>query len=219
MSRILLVRHGQASFGAADYDQLSELGADQARALGRSLARRGLQSPVLVAGEMKRHVQTARAMQEGAGWELPVDPDAGWNEFDHLQVLSVHTPPEEPTTERAAFQEWFEAATARWTSGHHDEQYDESFATFSRRVEAALHRLTSALPSGGTAIVVTSGGPIAWVAATLLGGGADVWMRLNAVTVNSGVSTVTVGRRGTTLVSFNEHSHVLGQSPDLLTYR
>ena len=44
-------------------------------------------------------------------------------------------------------------------------------------------------------------------------------MRLNAVTVNSGVSTVTVGRRGTTLVSFNEHSHVLGQSPDLLTYR
>lgn len=219
MSRILLVRHGQASFGAADYDQLSDLGTDQARALGSALAERGLESPVLVTGEMKRHIQTAQALQEGAGWDLPVSVDPGWNEFDHLQVLSVHTPPEEPATERVAFQQWFEAATARWTSGDHDELYDESFGTFSHRVEAALRRLTSDLPRGGTAIVLTSGGPVAWAAATLLGGGADVWMRLNPVTVNTGVSTITVGQRGTTLVSFNEHSHVLGRTPDLLTYR
>lgn len=219
MSRILLVRHGQASFGAADYDQLSDLGGEQARVLGAALAERGIDSPLLVAGEMKRHAQTAEALQDGAGWDLPVSLDPGWNEFDHLQVLSVHTPPEEPTSERAAFQRWFEAATARWTGGLHDEQYDESFGTFSGRVEAALRRLAGSLPRGRTAIVLTSGGPAAWVAATLLGGGADVWLRLNPVTVNTGVSTVTVGRRGTTLVSFNEHGHLLGRTPDLLTYR
>ena len=35
MGMLYLVRHGQASFGAADYDQLSELGARQCEALGR----------------------------------------------------------------------------------------------------------------------------------------------------------------------------------------
>jgi broad specificity phosphatase PhoE len=31
MGQIYLVRHGQASFGSANYDQLSELGHEQAR--------------------------------------------------------------------------------------------------------------------------------------------------------------------------------------------
>ena len=42
VSRILLVRHGQASFGAADYDQLSPTGHEQSRVLGAALAARGV---------------------------------------------------------------------------------------------------------------------------------------------------------------------------------
>ena len=38
MGQILLVRHGQASWGAADYDVLSPLGERQAAALGACLA-------------------------------------------------------------------------------------------------------------------------------------------------------------------------------------
>ena len=39
MSAIHLVRHGQASFGADDYDLLSALGERQSRVLGQALAR------------------------------------------------------------------------------------------------------------------------------------------------------------------------------------
>ncbi|MFJ4033730.1 histidine phosphatase family protein [Streptomyces griseoluteus] len=40
MPLICLVRHGQASAGADDYDVLSESGRVQAAAVGRELARR-----------------------------------------------------------------------------------------------------------------------------------------------------------------------------------
>ena len=38
MGVILLVRHGQASWGAADYDNLSEPGQEQGAVLGSGLA-------------------------------------------------------------------------------------------------------------------------------------------------------------------------------------
>ena len=46
-----------------------------------------------------------------------------------------------------------------------------------------------------------------------------MWARLNPVTVNSSVTKVVVGRRGATLVSFNDHSHLEGMDGRLLTYR
>ena len=226
MSRILLVRHGQASFGAADYDNLSPTGHEQSRVLGAALAARGLTADVVVAGEMKRHAQTAAWVLDGAGWVADEDVDPGWNEFDHLQVLSVHDQPTtvEGESEKAAFQRWFEEATLRWTSGEHDEAYDESFAAFTARVEAGLARLVDALPRKGTAVVLTSGGPIAWASASLLADDdrarTDLWLRLNPVSINTGVSTVVCGASGTTLVAFNAHDHLLSTlSADLLTYR
>lgn len=222
MSRILLVRHGQASFGSADYDQLSPTGEEQSRVLGAALAARDIVPDVLATGQMRRHAQTAAAAAKGAGWDAGTQVDPGWDEFDHLQVLAVHHQPEtgEGESEKAAFQRWFEEATRRWTSGEHDEEYDESFATFTSRVEAALQRLVDDLPPRGTAVVLTSGGPIAWACATLLADPVatrtDLWLRLNPVSVNTGVSTLVRGSRGTTLVSFNAHDHL---SPDLLTYR
>jgi broad specificity phosphatase PhoE len=222
VSRILLVRHGQASFGAADYDNLSETGHEQSRVLGAALAARGVTADVVVAGEMRRHAQTAAGVLEGAGWRAGVEVDAGWNEFDHLQVLAVHDRPTTPEgeSEKAAFQRWFEEATLRWTSGRHDEAYDESFGVFTTRVEAAMTRLVQALPGSGTAVVLTSGGPVAWLAAALLADDAaartGLWLRLNPVSVNTGTSTVVRGSRGTTLVAFNAHDHL---SPDLITYR
>ena len=222
MSSILLVRHGQASFGAADYDNLSPTGHEQSRVLGAALAARGVSPDLVVAGEMKRHAQTAAGVLEGAGWSADVRTDSGWNEFDHLQVLAVHDQPTtvEGESEKATFQRWFEEATLRWTSGEHDEAYDESFGAFTSRVEAALAGLVDALPGKGTAVVLTSGGPVAWACAALLAdrpeARTDLWLRLNPVSINTGTSTIVCGSRGTTLVTFNAADHL---SPDLLTYR
>jgi hypothetical protein len=56
------------------------------------------------------------------------------------------------------------------------------------------------------------------VTTALLGGDPALWSRLNVVCVNTGVTKVVTGRRGATLVSFNEHTHLEGE-PELLTYR
>jgi broad specificity phosphatase PhoE len=215
---ILLVRHGQASWGAADYDNLSENGHVQARMTGEALEARGIVPTRVVSGSMRRHRQTAEGAVDAAGWTADPVIDDGWNEFDHVQMLEVHGAPEggDGQMTRQQFDAWFDAATERWTSGRNDEDYDEPFFTFTSRVESALRRTASGLGSGDVAVVFTSGGPISWVAATLLGGGIDSWMRLNPVTVNASVTKVVVGARGTTLVSVNDHSHL---EPDHVTYR
>jgi broad specificity phosphatase PhoE len=120
---------------------------------------------------------------------------------------------------RAEFQRWFEDATRRWTGGEYDDEYDESFAAFGDRVGAALTRTLERLGPSQTAVVCTSGGPVSWVAASLLAGGAALWTQLNPVTVNASVTKVVVGRRGATLVSFNDHSHLEDADGGMVTYR
>jgi broad specificity phosphatase PhoE len=221
LSVLLLVRHGQASWGAADYDRLSPLGEQQSRVLGAALAARGVHPDLVVRGGMRRHRQTAEQAVAGAGWDTEVVEDAGWDEFDHRQMLDLHPSDAGDAGQLTAaeFQRWFEGATRRWTDGEFADEYDESFDDFGARVEAALRRTVERLQPSQTAVVMTSGGPISWVAASLLGAGADVWTRLNPVTVNSSVTKVVVGRRGATLVSFNDHTHLEGPDGALLTYR
>lgn len=221
MSVVLLVRHGQASWGAADYDVLSPVGERQAGVVGAALADRGVTPDVVVHGAMRRQRETARLLVEGAGWSHAPAEDVGWDEMDHLQVLDRQPRAFAGTDPTAReFQAWFEAATDRWTHGAYDDDYDESFPEFGTRVTTALERVEAGLGQDGTAVVVTSGGPIARIAARLLGGGADLHRRLAPVVVNASVTKLVVGRRGTTLVSFNDHGHLEATADaDLLTYR
>jgi broad specificity phosphatase PhoE len=222
VGQLLLVRHGQASWDSADYDVLSETGWEQSRLLGRSLTARGIRPDVVVTGGMRRHRETAEGClgELGPGAVEPV-VDPGWDEFDHVSMLAKLAAPFEgrkPT--KAEFQEWFESATERWTRGEYDEEYDEPFTDFTARVGEALRRTTEAVGSG-TGIVFSSGGPISWATASLLADdevAARLWHRLNPVCVNSGVTRLVTGRRGTTLVSFNDHAHLDGV-PGVLTYR
>jgi broad specificity phosphatase PhoE len=224
MSQILLVRHGQASWGAADYDVLSEVGERQARVVGAALAARGVRPDVVLHGAMKRQRETARLLAEAAGPGAPWDrleEDATWDEMDHHAVLerqprTFHG--DEPSPRE--FQAWFERATDRWTSGEFDHEYAESFPAFTARVRAALDALARRLAPSGTAVVVTSGGPVARLSAELLAAGTRTHSLLAPVVVNASVTKIVVGRRGTTLVSFNDHSHLEATGDeDLLTYR
>lgn len=222
MSVLLLVRHGQASFGAANYDALSPVGHEQARVLGRSLADRGLVPAALVRGAMVRHRETAEGLIEGLGVDVPVTVDQGWDEFDFHHVIDVSPDTaalmaELPAAadQRALFQQIFETATSRWTGGEHDDGYHESFPAFRTRVVEAL---TQAGEGDGPTLVVSSGGPIAIAAAHLLGAGTDTWARLNKMAVNTAVTKVISGRSGLALSSYNEQSH-LEHDRRLLTYR
>jgi len=243
VSVLLLVRHGQASFGARHYDALSDVGHEQSRVLGSALRSRGVVPDLVVRGAMRRHEETAAGLQEGLGTNLSCEVDNGWDEFDFQHVVEVHKPLYRSRTlmmadlakslrPKQAFQEVFEEATRRWTSGDQDGDYEESFPAFQDRVVAALERCRELLASHDTVVVVSSGGPIAMAAATILlgeaaglGGGrspasrtAATWGALNRVAVNTAVTKVISGRRGLTLSTYNEHAH-LEADRRLLTYR
>ncbi|HEX3930238.1 MAG TPA: histidine phosphatase family protein [Nocardioides sp.] len=219
MALVLLVRHGQASFGAEDYDVLSETGVEQSRRLGAALAVQGLTPGALVHGAMRRQRDTAAALAEGAGWALRPELDRGWDEFDHVAVVSRGLAADADLTDRRTFQRVFERATARWSDGAHDADYDEPWPAFLGRVREVLGR---ALDREAVTVAVTSGGPIAAACAQLVDQDAatDVlprlWSSFNTVLANASVTRVVQGSTGRRLLSFNEHSHL---PRTLLTYR
>lgn len=231
MGVVLLVRHGQASFGADDYDVLSETGWQQSRLLGAWLAERAVKPDLLLRGDMRRHRETAEGMAQGfaesGGRPVESAVDQGWDEFDHLGVVSAlpRSAPGYPEGEldRRGFQRVFELATSRWTAGENDADYPEPWRAFVGRVRAALDRSCEAAGPGGTVLVVSSGGPIAAACAALVDPDGDdpatyarLWARFNTVTVNSSITRVVVGSTGPRLLTFNEHPHLEG---DHLTYR
>jgi broad specificity phosphatase PhoE len=220
MGMVLLVRHGQASFGADDYDVLSEAGLEQSRVLGRFLAAAGIAPEAVVHGAMKRQRDTATAMVSAAGWDVVPAVEEGWNEFDHLAVVARAVEGDSlDVGDRRGFQRVFEAATARWVAGEHDDEYDETWAGFVGRIGAALER---ACAGDGLTVVATSGGPIAAACAMLVDGGATpaelgrLWTSFNTVIANSSVTRVLEGSTGRRLLTFNEHSHL---PRELVTYR
>lgn len=216
MGVILFVRHGQASVGAADYDVLSAAGELQSEMLGTEFDRRGVSAARILTGRLNRQQQTADRVRRMSKWPAPVEVDEAWNEFDHENVLAVHRRAEASVPAAHTNQLWFDHVIPRWSSGLHDHDYAEPFPAFTKRVDVAMSKLAAELASGQTAVVFTSAGVIGWVAASLLGAGEPQWNAVNRVAVNSGVTRVVVGSRGSTLVSFNEYSHL---TPQLVTYR
>jgi broad specificity phosphatase PhoE len=219
---LVLVRHGQASFGAADYDILSDNGREQSRRLGRYLAERGVVAGQVLHGRQRRQRDTAVELTEAAGWASAPEVDGDWDEFDHLALVARFAPEVHDTTDRRAFQRAYEVALGRWVSGRQPEGI-EPYTGFLARVRGALARATAYAGPGGTAVVVSSGGPIAAAVASLVDpdGGVDdvarIWQRMNTVLVNTSYSRVVVGSTGARLLTFNEHPH-LTPGP-LLTYR
>ena len=215
------MRHGQASFGADDYDVLSDVGHEQAATLGRAWSTSSRPGLVL-SGALRRQRDTVGGVLRAAGWDTAAEVDDRWDEFDHVGVTQAHGDADMRTMDRRTFQTAFEAATARWSVGEPPAGGIgvETWSAFADRVRGALASSVAAAGPGTTVLVVSSGGPIALAAALLLG--ADdralpaVWSRLNTVIVNSAVTTVVVGSTGSRLLTFNAHDHLTG---DLLTYR
>lgn len=203
MGAIHLIRHGQASWGAADYDQLSELGARQAAGLGDSWEAGGFRPDWSVCGTMKRHAQTAVPALDAIDGDL-YDLDDGWNEYDHLGLAGATDLSARPIDARE-FQATLDAALAEWVAGGPGA---ETFADFRSRVERALAAAVEQAGSGRSVAVFTSGGPIGLVTSLMLTGDASLFIPLNRVVINASVTTLIVGRGGTRLLSFNEHTHV-----------
>ncbi|MFL6649185.1 MAG: histidine phosphatase family protein, partial [Sulfurifustaceae bacterium] len=144
MGAIYLIRHGQASFGKAEYDELSELGAEQSRLLGDVLRQRLSKVDNVFCGTQQRHRQTADACLRAYGYMDAPRETADFNEYDHNEIVERYEPRyadrqamfaelSKTGNLRRAFQEMFTQAVARWVSGQHDTDYSESWPSFRAR--------------------------------------------------------------------------------------
>ena len=230
MGTIVLVRHGQASFGQANYDQLSPLGFEQARVVGEHLKTRLGPIDAVARGNMRRHRETADTALAAMGLDLPVIEDVGFNEYAFEAIVKAHRPDfhdqavmkaelAKSDNPQRAFQQFFEAAVARWTGGEHDHEYEESWPQFHSRCGGALDALIQRIGHGKTALVFTSGGYIGVTVQRLLGLSAQQAFGFNWHIANASITKLLYGSRGISLQSFNEHGHLETDSGKLLTFR
>jgi broad specificity phosphatase PhoE len=215
---IYLVRHGQASFGAEDYDALSPRGFDQSTVVGAELLRRNVSFSQVRSGTLARQRDTAATALKVLGTDVPVVEDPRWNEYDHVDI-ALHHAGGAPQEDSRAYQGLLDAALTAWTSAGDGGPCAETWPAFLARCRGALEDLVASLGKGEHAVVFTSGGVIAALCGLLMGTPEAGLLKLNRVTVNGGITKLVSGRGGVTLLSFNEHPHFEADAARLLTYR
>lgn len=226
MAEIFLVRHGQAGQNAlkdahhghfeSAYDQLSDLGRRQAEETGRALARRGQAGAPVFHGPLRRQSDTAAAIVTGLQSAESTVDDA-WREFPFGDMLApwLRAEPEraerlskawgghlQPAEKAAVNRELF-TAVSQWSEG-------EDFIAFRDTVRAGLHRVARVALDKGSAVVVSSGGPIALCAAEVLPGAP--WMTLMRTIANASITVLGIGEGDDgpriSLRSLNEFAHL-----------
>ena len=224
---LLLVRHGQASAGAADYDCLSERGTEQCRRLGRWLAATGHAFDGVLVGGMKRHAQSAAALAEGyargGGEALPApELDRGFDEFDHHAIFESFTlrHPQGQDLRRAAREgidalaPLIRAALGAWARDE-IEGAPESWSAFGERVVGAGRRAQAR--EDRRLLVLTSGGVAARLAQAALQAPDEVAIHLNLSLRNSALVELHRLDGGLALGSWNAVPH-LHDARELWTY-
>ena len=227
MTEIHFVRHGQASFGTADYDRLSDAGRRQAARLGDWWRRGGLTFDTFFAGPLRRHAETARETAAACGTADPplrvIDELA---EIDTERILAA-----EIEALLTAHPELVEAYRRR----HRDaDAYREVMVRAMHRsllagdpadgvegflgtVRRGLDRVRAACDGLRRAAVFTSGGTIAATVQTALDLRPAVAVDLGWRILNTSVSVCTAEDGALHLVSFNSTAHLAGAPPELTT--
>lgn len=211
MPTLHLLRHGQASFGAADYDQLSDLGARQCRRLGDYFRSRGRRFDAVLTGTLKRQLQSYAAIAEGLQGDAPEAARwPGLNEYDSHAIISAIHPGElaKPDT-REAYRHHFRLlreGLSRWMAGEIAPQGLPSYADFVAGVVAALDHVRST--HDGDVLIVSSGGPISTAVGQVLGTSPETTVELNFRIRNSSVTEFAFTPSRHMLVTYNTLPHL-----------
>jgi broad specificity phosphatase PhoE len=224
---LFLIRHGQASAGTDNYDQLSARGFEQSKRLGQWLhAHHSTINQVLIGG-MQRHLQTWKAIEasyQAAGISLPdAEVNIDLNEFDHHAVFDGFAQqfPDHPSLLQSktggvkALGAMIHAALLAWSQNQID-GVPESWDAFGQRAQNAFKQLHE-LSQERNALVITSGGLISRVAQHALQIDNRAAVDLNLSLRNSGVCEFHWRPYGLSLGSWNALPH-LHDTPELWTY-
>jgi broad specificity phosphatase PhoE len=229
MSTIHIIRHGQASFGAQNYDQLSPIGYEQAAILGNHIKQLNLEIQDVVIGKMKRHAQTAEgSLAKTSFSNLPI-VDGLWNEYNHVEILSRYRPEYadidfikneilQLPQPMVAFQKIFEAAMKRWTSGNFSSEYEESWEEMKDRTLIGLNKIKERLEPNKDVLVYTSAGTISALLSKLLNLSVEEAFKIQWKIPNCSISSIKIEENNILVKGIHE-SHFFETHPHLLTYR
>jgi broad specificity phosphatase PhoE len=222
MGTLYLVRHGQASFGADDYDQLSPRGREQAVRLGEHWRERGQVFDAVITGTLRRHTQTLEGVAEGLQTTPEVLQMPGLNEYDsHALITAIHPQPLPKPDTPELYRHHFRLlcdALAQWMAGVISPQGMPSWNEFSAGVRAALDHVRQH-HVGHNVLLVSSGGPISTAVGQVLGTAPEVTIALNMRIRNSAVTEFSISPKRLMLQTFNTLPHLQAlEHADWLTH-
>lgn len=212
MSRIYLVRHGQAPFGTDDYDRLTATGVTQCEQLARHWRAIGRRIDCLYSGTLRRQRDSAaafaRAFGEPGGAALEPRELTGFEEYNHRALLDAHEGGDDRAESKdpREFHRRLTRALAAWTDG--SIAGFESYGAFRQRCAAALAALLAATGRGRTAVLFASAGSMAAAMQDALGIGDRDAVRLKLTFYNTGVSCLLWDGETITIESLNAVSHL-----------
>ena len=211
MGNVYLVRHGQASFGADDYDQLSPLGLQQSIRLGEYWRERGMQFEAVITGSLKRHRQTWEGIQQGLqNTSLQALVWPGLNEYDSEAVIHcIHPEPLAKPNTPKLYKHHFgllRKGLQEWMHGRAQPAGMPVFVDFVQGIQDALAHVRQ--HHSGHVLVVSSGGPISTAVGCLLNTPPESMIEMNMRMRNTAVSECVYNIKRTTLVSFNTINHL-----------
>ena len=212
MAELYLVRHGQASFGAENYDELSPTGRTQSLWLGEYFTQADLRFDRVVIGTMQRHRQTADAILAAMGGPpIELAQDAGLNEYDFEALFAAVGDEGLPsalsaTSSKKDFYKGLRHVLQLWADDRLPGAVPETWQQFQTRVQRARSDIQRA--GGKRVLVVSSGGPIAVTAQQVLQAPAASAIALNLQIRNSSVCQYVFNDDAMSLVSFNSVPHL-----------
>jgi broad specificity phosphatase PhoE len=235
MATLYLFRHGQASFGADDYDKLSALGCRQAQVLGEYLRDQGIKLDAAYSGGLLRQRETTALALSSQPDEVAHHIDPRFDEvrndeqIRHLVPVvakanpAIQTLVDKGLSSSKDYQKVIEAVFTYWTSAACDEPRIQSWADYSGSVAAALREVMAAQGAGKTVGVFTSGGTIATIVSQVLGLSGEHAYKFYEPIFNCSVTQLFYSGDKVSLSYFNDRSflQVLGTQRDeqLVTYR
>lgn len=212
MSKIYLIRHGQASLGKANYDALSDNGLHQATLLGRYFSQLDISPDLVISGDMQRHQQTAKNVLDELTslGDKSIRLDPRWNEFDFEALLRAYISEQHPNALKPQTpSEFFSAlrkALVAWSKNEIETPLPETWTAFEERVLASLNDLHT--EEAKTIFVFSSGGAISMAIKQVLGLSPSGMVDINLQSRNSGVTELFCKDNRAYLSCLNHVAHL-----------
>jgi len=217
MGQLYLVRHGQASFGADDYDQLSELGHRQSIRLGQYLHQTAteqlgdvLKFEAVFMGSLKRHRQTWEGIAQGAQLQNAPEVWPELNEYDsHALIETIHSEPLPKPDTPEMYKHHFRLlrkALQKWMAGETQPKGMSHYAEFAAGIQAVLKHIRE--NHQGRVLVVSSGGPISTAVGQVLQAPAETSIELNLRIRNTALTEFVFTPSRHMLLSYNNLPHL-----------